>query len=262
MNQGDLQLLLAEINKNSTTFSELKLTRKIKVVFDVFRLNTRIVFSNRFAWFLFGLAVYCIFLYVANYRSNIYDRMSANTIFHILLQLPLLAFAVFLNMNLIASEKDNRTLEITFTIAGSRIKIWLIRFGSLCLLFLILAYLLSLIGFFFFVDLPIWGFAFHAYVPAFFISGLVFYFAVKFSNGLAAGMVSAVLLFLMFIFNEALHDTRWSLFFNPYDRPHNRVDPAVWNDWTWQNRLGLIMLGAAFIFAALRGMRQREKLLR
>ena len=262
MNHGDMRQLLAEINKNSPSFYVLNFFEKLKVSFAIFRLNTRIVFSNRFAWFLFGLLAYCIFLYVVNYRSNIYNRMTPNDIYHVLLQLPLIALAVFLNMNLIASEKENRTLEITFTTAGSRIKIWLIRFGSLCLLFFIMAILLSLIGFFFFTDLPIWGFAFHTYVPAFFIAGMVFYFSVKFRSGLAAGMVSAVLLFLMLIFNEALEGTRWSIFFNHYDRPHNRVDPSVWNDWIWQNRIGLIVLGAAFIFAALRAMRHREKLLR
>ncbi|KAA3619848.1 MAG: hypothetical protein DWQ05_03750 [Calditrichaeota bacterium] len=261
MNQLDMRQLLAEINKNTPPFFALNFLQRLKVSLEVFRLNTRIVFSNRFAWFLFGLIAYIIFLYVVNYQNEIYDRMRPDFIFYMLVQLPLSAIAVFLCMNLISSEKDNRTLEITFTTAGSRYKIWLIRFGSLCVLFLLLAIVLSSIGFFFFVELPIWSLAFHAYVPVFFIAGMVFYFAVKFRSGLAAGMVSGIVLFFMFTFHEPLEDTRYTLFFNPFDVPHN-IDASVWYDWTWQNRIGLLVLGGLFIFAALRGMNNRERLLR
>ncbi|MCA9731397.1 MAG: hypothetical protein H6696_13215 [Deferribacteres bacterium] len=261
MNQLDVRQLLAQINKTTPSFFLLNWRQKMAIVFETFRLNTRLIFSNRFIWFLLGLLAWCIFQYVINYQREIYQRMSADYIFFVVMQLPLSAFAVFLNMSLISSEKDNRTLEITFTTAGSRYKVWLVRFGSLCVLFFLLSLTLSYIGYYFFVDLPVWAMAFHAYVPTFFISGMVFYFAVKLRSGLAAGMVSGILLFFMFIFNEPLRSTRYALYFNPFTVPHN-VDSSVWYDWTWQNRIGLIVLGGLFIFAALRGMGNREKLLR
>ena len=51
------------------------------------------------------------------------------------------------------------------------------------------------------------------------------------------------------------------LFFNPYDVPR-RLDPATWNLWMWQNRIGVLALAGLMLFAALRGMEVRERLLR
>jgi Na+/proline symporter len=148
-----------------------------------------------------------------------------------------------------------------FTTAGSRYKVWLLRLGTLNVILFILAFALSAVAFFTITDIPIIGMALHGFVPAFFVGNMTLYFAVRFRSGFAAGMVAAGLLVLILMFSELLNETRYFLYFNPYDVPR-RLDPGTWNLWMWQNRVGVLCLGGFLLFAALRGMEVRERLLR
>jgi ABC-type transport system involved in multi-copper enzyme maturation permease subunit len=178
-----------------------------------------------------------------------------------LLEFPLTILAIYLNMQLIASEKENRTLEVMFTTAGSRYKVWLLRLGTLNLLLLILAVFLGVFAFFTFADIEILGTAVHGFIPAYFVGAMTLFFSVKFRSGFAAGMVAAGIVTLTFMFTEAIHDTRYFLYFNPFYLPR-RLDPETWNLWMWQNRIALLILGMVLQFFALRGLEDRERLLR
>jgi hypothetical protein len=242
-------------------FAELPVRERLSVTWAIFRLQAQIIFSHKFIWFMFGILAYFIVAYVINYRQSVIDRMALEDVLPWLLEFPLSALAVFLSMQVITSEKDNRTLEVMFTTAGSRYKVWLLRLGTLNLILLILALVFSVVAFFAFTDIPVFGMALHGFVPTFFAGSMTLYFAVRFRSGLAAGMVSAGLLTLILMFTELLDETRYFLFFNPYHIPR-RLDPETWNLWMWQNRIGVLCLGGLLLFAALRGMEVRERLLR
>jgi hypothetical protein len=231
------------------------------VAWEIFRLQARIIFSHKFAWFMAGILIYFVIVYVINYRQPVIERLAFEDVLPWLLEFPLSALAVYLSMQVITSEKDNRTLEVMFTTAGSRYKIWLLRLGTLNVILLILAFALSALVFFTITDIPIIGMALHGFVPAFFVGNMTLYFAVRFRSGFAAGMVAAGLLVLILMFSEFLNETRYFLYFNPYNVPR-RLDPGTWNLWMWQNRLGVLCLGGFLLFAALRGMEVRERLLR
>lgn len=242
-------------------FAELALRAKLAIAWEIFRLQARIIFSHRFLWFMAGLLIYWIVVYAINYNQEMLDRMSVEEVLPWLLQVPLSALAIYLNMQLITSEKDNRTLEVMFTTAGSRYKVWLLRLGALNAILLILAVVLSTLAFFTITEVPILPLAVHGFVPAFFVGAMTLYFAVKFRSGLAAGMVSAGVILVAMMLSGALEAPRYFIYFNPYDMPR-QLDPETWNLWMWQNRIGVICCGAFLLFAALRGMESRERLLR
>ncbi len=242
-------------------FAELPARAQLSVAWEIFRLQARIIFSHKFVWFMAGILAYFGVAYAINYNQSIIERMPMEDVLPVLLEFPLSALAVFLSMQVITSEKDNRTLEVMFTTAGSRYKVWLLRLGTLNAILLILAFALSALAFFTFTDIPIIGMALHAFVPTFFAGSMTLYFAVRFRSGLAAGMIAAGLLVLILMFSELLNETRYFLYFNPYHVPR-RLDPATWNLWMWQNRIGVLVFGGLLLFAALRGMEVRERLLR
>lgn len=248
-------------SSSHSRFAELPARAQLSVAWEIFRLQARIIFSHKFVWFMAGILAYFVVAYIINYNQSVIDRMPMEDALPWLLEFPLSALAVYLSMQVITSEKDNRTLEVMFTTAGSRYKVWLLRLGTLNVILLILAFVLSALAFFTFTDIPIVGMALHAFVPTFFVSSMTLYFAVRFRSGFAAGMVAAGLLVLMLMFTDFLHETRYFLFLNPYRVPR-RLDPATWNLWMWQNRLGLLVLAGLLLFAALRGMEVRERLLR
>jgi ABC-type transport system involved in multi-copper enzyme maturation permease subunit len=242
-------------------FADLSARAQLSIAWEIFRLQARIVFSHKFVWFMAGILIYFVVAYIINYNQSVIERMPMEDVLPVLLEFPLAALAVYLSMQVIASEKDNRTLEVMFTTAGSRYKVWLLRLGTLNVILLILAFALSALAFFTFTDIPIIGMALHAFVPTFFAGSMTLYFAVRFRSGFAAGMVAAGLLVLMLMFVEPLSETRYFLFFNPYEVPR-RLDPGTWNLSMWQNRIGVLVLAGLMLFAALRGMEVRERLLR
>lgn len=242
-------------------FAELAGRERLAVAWEIFRLQAQVIFSHKFVWFMLGILAYFIAAYAINYNQSMIDRMPMEDVLPLLLEFPLAALAVFLSMQVITSEKDNRTLEVMFTTAGSRYKVWLLRLGTLNAILLILAFVFAVLAFFAFTDIPIAGMALHGFVPTFFAGSMTLYFAVRFRSGLAAGMVAAGLLTLILMFTELLNETRYFLFFNPYHVPR-QLDPETWNLWMWQNRIGVLCAGGLMLFAALRGMEVRERLLK
>ncbi len=245
----------------STPFAQLSWPARLRAAWDIFRLQSQLLFSHRLFWFLFGVAAWLVFLYIINYRQPLLSRLQTDAVFTLVLELPLGVLAILLSMQIIASEKEKRTLEVMFTAAGSRYKLWLLRFGSLHLLLALLAVVLNLFAFFFFTDIPLFTAALHAFIPAFFISTLTLFFSVRLRSGLAAGMITAGLSSVLLLFSAELSDTAYTVFFNPY-AVFRHVDPEVRTLWMWQNRISITIAGLLFYFGALRGLDKRERLLK
>lgn len=244
-------------------FFDLPLKQQLQVAREIFRLHASLIFSRKFIWFLLGLLAYMVLRYIINYHSDVSERVTQQSVIPALLLLPLVAMAVLTNMFLISAEKENRTLESMFTLAGSRYRIWLLRIAVLQTVLLALSYALAVIAFFTFTDLAIFGTALHVFVPVFFVGNLTLYFSVKLRSALGAGLLTGLMLFVFLVLELIFRNIgqyRYGLFFNPYALPRE-IDPATWNTWVWQNRIGILILGGAFLYAALRGMDRRERLL-
>ncbi len=260
MNQKETLNLLTKNSALSQRFGNLSLLDQIKISWEVLRLQVQIIFSKKFVWFIVGILIYFIVVYVINYRQPMIDRMSQEDILPWVIEFPLSILAVYLSMQIVSSEKEKRTLEVMFTTAGSRYKVWLLRLTTLNLLLLFIAFGMSNLAFFTIADHSIFCTTIHGFVPTFFAGNMTLYFSVRFRSGFAAGMVSGGILFLMLMFAEAINETRYFLYFNPYDVPRH-LDPETWNLWMWQNRIGVIILALFFQFFAMRGLEAREKLL-
>ncbi|MCG8553924.1 MAG: hypothetical protein MJD61_01355, partial [Proteobacteria bacterium] len=252
MNARDTLKLLAKDSNLYQSFSQLDRVNQIKVSLEILRSQAAILFSKKIAWFIAGLLTYFVTVYITNYRLPVVQRLTQEDILFSLLVLPLLILAVFLNMQLISSEKDKRTLEVLFTTAGSRYKVWILRVTTLSLMLLLTALGISTLAFFSIADISVVATALHGFVPAFLIGGVTLYFSVKFRSGLAAGMVTAIVVVLTLMFSDGfnLEETRYFLFFNPYRVPRE-LDPETWNIWMWQNRIGTLGLGMLLHFFAL-----------
>ncbi len=245
------------------SYWELGARAQAGIVWTMIRLQTQLIFSNKFVWFIMAVLCYVGLVYAINYQQPVYDRMDPEDVYIAVMTMPLLVLAVYFNMQAIVTEKEQRTLEVMFTTAGSRYKVWLIRLGTLNGLLCALTFCLSILVFYTFMDFSILGMTWNTYVTLFFVGNLTLYFAVRMRSGLGAGMVTAVILFLHMISAGIFDygDTRYFLFFNPYDIP-DQMDPQLWDIWMLQNRLGVFGLGLVMLFFALRGMENRDRLLR
>ena len=264
MSQADLRhLIRSERTATRERFFDLPVIEQLRTVWEIFRLQASLIFSQKFIWFLLGIVAYMVLRYIGNYHTDVINRVTQQTVIPELLAFPMVVLAILTNMFLISIEKENRTLEGMFTLAGSRYRIWLLRIATLHVILFGMTFALSLIAFFTFTDMAILGTSIHVFVPVFLVANLTLYFSVKFRSALGAGMLAVLALLFSLIFHEILSESglyRYLLFFNPYALPRD-IDPATWNTWMWQNRIGVMLIGCGFLYAALRKTDQRERLL-
>ncbi|MBT5875278.1 MAG: hypothetical protein HOH43_17800 [Candidatus Latescibacteria bacterium] len=251
-------------------FRNLNWQDQVSTAWTIFQLQARLVFSQRFVWFISGILLYIGIIYAMNYQQTVRDRLDYEDLYMVLMTMPLLILTVYVNMQVIVNEKDQGTLEVMFTTAGSRYKVWLLRLGALNVLLFFVTLALSAVVFFTFADFSILGMACNVFATIFLVGNLTLYVAILLRSSLGAGMVTGVFIMLHSMIIGIMSDIgerssrfemqRYFLFFNPYDVPE-QFDPVTWDLMMWQNRTGAMILGLVFIFFAIRGMDNRDRLL-
>ncbi len=235
--------------KSNNIYNFLNLLQKMVVY------NLRIIFANRFIWFLAGSVVFYMGLsviYVFNQEeSNMGDLYEVFLFSGILLVFYPTVFGI-------QNDQDARTIEILFGIPNYRYKVWLVRvvliFVISFLIMLVFTFLSSvLIVKFRFVNM-----ALQVMVPVIFLGVMAFMLStiVRSGNGTAAVMIILGLIFM--ILADSLRKSQWNIFLNPF-QPAWDVNETSWAIIAFRNRIILIVSTMVFLLAALNNLRKREK---
>jgi hypothetical protein len=217
--------------------------------------NLRIIFANRFIWFLAGSVVFYLGLsviYVFDQDvSNMRDLYGVFLFSGVLLIFYPTVFGV-------QNDQDARTIEILFGIPNYRYKVWLVRvvliFIVAFLIMLVFTYLSSvLIVKFRFVNVTM-----QVMFPVIFLGVMAFMLStvVRNGNGTAVLMIIFGLFFL--ILSDALERSQWNVFLNPYELPRD-VNETTWAIITLKNRIILVTGSLVFLLVALFNLQKREK---
>lgn len=217
--------------------------------------NLRIIFANRFIWFLAGSVVFYLGLsviYVFDQDvSNMRDLYGVFLFSGILLIFYPTVFGV-------QNDQDARTIEILFGIPNYRYKVWLVR----VVLIFIVAFMIMLV-FTFLSSVLIVKFRFvnvtmQVMFPVIFLGIMAFMLStvVRNGNGTAVLMIIFGLFFL--ILSDALERSQWNVFLNPYELPRD-VNETTWAIITIKNRIFLVVGSVVFLLVALFNLQKREK---
>jgi len=217
--------------------------------------NLRIIFANRFIWFLAGSVVFYLGLsviYVFDKDvSNMKDLYGVFLFSGILLVFYPTAFGI-------QNDQDARTIEILFGIPNYRYKVWLVRIA----LIYVVAFLIMLV-FTFLSSVLIVKFRFvnmtaQVMFPVLFLGIMAFMLStvVKNGNGTAVLMIIFGLFFL--ILSDSLEKSQWNVFLNPYEIPYY-VNETTWAIIAFKNRIILSIGSVIFLLFALYNLQKREK---
>jgi len=217
--------------------------------------NLRIIFANRFIWFLTGSVLFFIGLSVINVFSNDVSRM--NDYYGIFLFSGLL-LVFYPSVFSIQNDQDARTIEILFGIPNYRYKVWLVRI----VLIFIITFLIMLV-FTFLASVLIVKFRFvnmtaQVMMPVLFLGMMAFMLSTVVRNGNGTAVLMIIFGLFFMIFSEALRKSQWNIFLNPYD-PSYDVNEATWAIITLKNRIILITGTIIFLLTALFNLQKREK---
>jgi hypothetical protein len=235
--------------KTSTLYNIFTLIYKMIVY------NLRIIFANRFIWFLAGSVIFYIGLSVIYVFSNDVSRM--NDLYGVFLFSGIL-LVFYPSVFGIQNDQDARTIEILFGIPNYRYKVWLVRI----ILIFIIAFLIMLV-FTFLASVLIVKFRFvsmtaQVMVPVLFLGIMAFMLSTVVRNGNGTAVLMIIFGLFFMILMDFLRRSQWNVFLNPFEAPYD-VNEATWAIITLKNRIILITGSVVFLLAALYNLQKREK---
>jgi hypothetical protein len=222
------------------------------------RYNLKIIFGNRFIYFLISALVLFLFIIGVNLFNG--ESLVEAGIYEILLLTGALLLFYPTTFG-IQSDKDARTLEIIFGIPDYRYRVWLMRliliyaitFFILIVLSLLLRYELNAFDV---LDMNV-----QVFFPLMFLGLFAFFLSTVMRSGNGTAAVVIILGVILMIFSQNMDLGYWNIFFNPYDIPSSTSE-AVWQSLTTKNRIFLCTGAIIFLLGGLMNLQQREKFLR
>lgn len=217
--------------------------------------NLRIIFANKFIWFLAGSVLFWIGLSIIYVYSVESSRIS--DLYGVFLTSGLL-LVFYPSVFGIQNDQDARTIEILFGIPDYRYKVWLVRilliFAIAFLIMLGFTYLSSIL----IVKFRVVNMTTQIMVPVLFLGMLAFALSTIIRNGNGTAVVLIIIGFIFMIMSDPLRKSQWNIFLNPFDPPYD-VNETSWAIITAKNRIILITGTIIFLLAALFNLQKREK---
>jgi hypothetical protein len=235
---------------------------KTKSLYNYFTLvrkmilyNLRIIFANKFIWFLAGSVIFYLGLSVIYVLSNEISRMPDLYGLFLFSGILLIFYPSVFG---IQNDQDARTIEILFGIPNYRYKVWLLRI----MLILVIAFLIMLI-FTWLSNVLIIKFNFinmtvQVMIPVFFLGMMAFMLSTLIRNGNGTAVVMIIFGIFFLILQDPLRKSQWNVFLNPFN-PAYDVSETTWALITLKNRIILITGTIILLLAALLNLQKREK---
>jgi len=217
--------------------------------------NLKIIFANRFIWFLAGSVVFYLGLSVIYALTN--DISRAEDLYGVFIFSGIL-LVFYPTVFGIQNDQDARTIEILFGIPNYRYKVWLVR----VLLIFTITFLIML-GFTALSSFLIVNFRFvkmtsQVMAPVMFLGMMAFMLSTVIRNGNGTAVVMIIFGIIFMILQENLDRSQWNIFLNPYHVPYN-LNETTWAIITLKNRIIIITGIILFLLAALMNLQKREK---
>lgn len=217
--------------------------------------NLKIIFANKFIWFLGGSVLFYIGVSVISAFSNDVSRMEDLYELFIFCGVLLVFYPSVFG---IQNDQDARTIEILFGIPNYRYKVWLVRiiliFVIAFLILLVFAFLSSILV----VRFQFVKMAAQVMIPVLFLGMMAFMLSTVIRNGNGTAVVMIIFGVLLMMFQDVLRKSQWNLFLNPF-RPSYDVNETTWAIISLKNRIILITGTIIFLLGALTNLQKREK---
>jgi len=233
----------------------MKGIEQVKLIRDFIRYNVKIIFANKFIYFL--IAAFAFFLMVTGIMLFSDSSPEEADIFSTLLfpGILILFYPVIYN---IQSDKDTRMLEIIFGIPNYRYKVYLVRFLRSIMLLLVLISFMSWIVVFTIIRIPVFNMVYELMYSLIFLASLAFLLASLIKNASGAAVIMVIIGLIFLILAEPLESSKWNIFLNPFDVPSD-MSYAIWQNVLYQNRMMLVMGSVVSILWSLINLQKREK---
>lgn len=235
--------------------STINIKNNFFILVKMIRYNLKIIFANRFIWFL--LAALGFFLFIA-VRMVLDNNSMGEDVVYDLLVFPGILLIFYPSVFGIQNDDDSRMLEILFGIPNYRYKIWLVRLVMIYTLVFLMILAFSALASILLYKVNIFEMSYQLMYPIIFLGSMAFMFStiVKNGNGTAVAMVLIGVAIL--ILQDLLQHTQWNPFLNPFSIPDN-LNEIIWEGTIRKNRMFLGIGMLVFVLYGLFNLQKREK---
>jgi len=226
------------------------------LILKMIRYNMRVIFGNRFIWFLLVSLGFLIFIAITAVLDG--DNTNEELVYNILVFPGLLL--VFYPMTFgIQSDSDAGILEILFGIPDYRYKVWLVRMIMVFILVSFIIFGYSILCRIFITELNLFQMTYQLMYPIVFVGCLSFMFSTIIKNGYGTMAIMIILgVILMIVSNAVFENTQWDVFLNPFNMPRN-LNETIWQNIIVKNRIFLAISSLIFMLYGLFNLQKRER---
>ncbi|MFY9152749.1 MAG: hypothetical protein WAO52_12075 [Prolixibacteraceae bacterium] len=238
-----------------TTITAKELNNFATLFHRMVKYNMKVIFGNRFVWFVLAAIAFYFFIAV----TNIYDNNVIDDGFIYGLQIMPGLLLIFYPMTFgIQNDLDTGILEILFGIPDYRYKVWLVRLVLVFALVYLMMIGLTFMSFYLLAPVNIFELSFNVMFPVYFLGSMAFLFSTIIKNGNGTAVVMVIIGVLLLILSGMLNRTMWNIFLNPFEIPRN-LNEMVWQEITLKNRIFLAVGSLLFVLYGLFNLQKREK---
>jgi len=219
------------------------------------RYNLKIIFANRFIWFLISAFAFFAFFTIQSVLDG--DNIVDGSIYNLLI-FPGILLIFYPSAFGIQNDDDSRMLEILFGIPNYRYKVWLVRLIMIYVLIFIIINLFAAVASVLLYKVNILEMSYQLMYPIVFMGSMAFMFSTLIKNGNGTAVVMVLIGVALIILSEAVERTQWNVFLNPFEIPDN-MNQVIWQGIISKNRIFLGVGMLVFILYGLFNLQKREK---
>lgn len=217
--------------------------------------NLRIIFANKFIWFLAGSIIFYLGVSVIYVFEEDISKME--DLFGIFIFSGIL-LVFYPSVFGIQNDQDSRTIEILFGIPNYRYKVWLVRVVLIFMIAFLIMLLFTFLSSLLIVKFNFFYMTAQVMIPVIFLGMLAFMLSTIVRNGNGTAVIMIIIGIFFMILMEPLRKSQWNIFLNPFS-PAYDVTESAWAIIMMKNRIFLLTGSVLFLLAALLNLQKREK---
>jgi hypothetical protein len=236
--------------------AKFDIKNNLGILIRMTRYNLKIIFANKFIWFLLAALAFFIFFAI---NSVMNGNVITDELIYNLLVFPGVLLIFYPSVFGIQNDDDSRMLEILFGIPNYRYKVWLVRLAMIYILIFVIIGFFAALSSIMLLKINILQMAYQLMYPIVFLGAMAFMFSTLIKNGNGTAVVMVLIGVALIILKEdVLERTQWDIFLNPFSVPNN-MNEVIWAGIISKNRIFLGIGMIVFILYGLFNLQKREK---
>jgi hypothetical protein len=232
-----------------------KTLNTLTIVSRMISYNLKIIFANKFIWFLIGAISFYVGLNLIYVFTEDISRVEDLYGIFIFCGLLLVFYPTVFG---IQNDQDARTIEILFGIPNYRYKVWLVRMALIYLITFVILLALVYLSSFLIIKMPVVSVTYHVLFTVFFFGVMSFMVSTILRNGNGTAVTMIIFSLFFLILADEFEKSKWNVFLNPFNLPNN-VTETAWAIIVRENRIILMVATLIFLLAGLFYLQKREK---